>query len=712
MRAMRVGLVWSLLVGAVSAVAAAVVVPTVVSASTYSSAVLADGPTAYWRLDELPGSGSAADSSVGGGNGAGSAGGWQFGIDGAVPGGFAARFSQDWSTVGGAQDFATTSRSVEAWVRQNPGTAGTHPIFWVCKNTSVGGSPMEIVNGRLHATIRGSGGTFSITGSRDVADGAWHHVVATAGEGSLKLYVDGQIEASTGMSGSVNPGGSLDAAIGYRPTSIFDNTKFTGDLDEIAVYPTVLSPGRIAAHYIASGRRPPLLGGPLTADERRGGGSPSQLCPVVCDADPITAPDGEYWRAFDAFEIPARGRSLSWSFSYSSAAAAVDGPLGFGWTHDYGMRVEVAPSGTEATIVEERGSRIQFVQVSGVWQPASPRTLAQLVQNGDGSWRFTRRRGMIFEFDAAGRLARIEDRNGEGLTLAYVGDELSAVTDGQGRALTYAWVDGRIDTVTDPLGRQVSFDYANGELVAHTDVAGGQWQFTYDSSHRVLTTTSPRQSADPTPAVVQNSYDAAGRIDSQTDELSRTTTFDYTTIPGGVVVTDPAGDRVARRYLDGVPIEVVDGYGTADAVTTILEYDTRVARVSRMTSTSAADPAGTTVEYGYDTRGNRTLVRDGLGNEWTSTFNTLDDPITTTDPSGVPTTYTYTAAGNPATVSTPLTGSSPAVSRTVEYHYDDPAHPGDLTGMTDPRGGAVAVRPRHPRTRHRSDRPGRKPVDH
>lgn len=56
------------------------------------------------------------------------------------------------------------------------------------------------------------------------------------------------------------------------------------------------------------------------------------------------------------------------------------------------------------------------------------------------------------------------------------------------------------------------------------------------------------------------------------------------------------------------------------------------------------------------------------------------------DPKGVTTTYTYNSAGNRLTESTPLAGSSPAQTQTITYTYGDSAHPGDVTAVQDPNG--------------------------
>ena len=80
------------------------------------------------------------------------------------------------------------------------------------------------------------------------------------------------------------------------------------------------------------------------------------------------------------------------------------------------------------------------------------------------------------------------------------------------------------------------------------------------------------------------------------------------------------------------------------------------------------------------------MTIDGIGRATVRTFNSLREPLTIKDPIGVTTTYVYDSAGNIQSESTPLVGSSPAVSKTTSYTYGDVSHPGDVTSITDAAG--------------------------
>ncbi|MFJ7153610.1 DNRLRE domain-containing protein [Streptomyces sp. NPDC101118] len=82
-------------------------------------------------------------------------------------------------------------------------------------------------------------------------DNKWHHVVATQGPGGMALYVDGQNKGTLNVTthqayaGYWHVGGDNLASWPNRPTSNF----FAGQLDETAVYPTVLTQAQAQNHY-------------------------------------------------------------------------------------------------------------------------------------------------------------------------------------------------------------------------------------------------------------------------------------------------------------------------------------------------------------------------------------------------------------------------------------------------------------------------------
>jgi RHS repeat-associated protein len=434
-----------------------------------------------------------------------------------------------------------------------------------------------------------------------------------------------------------------------------------------------------------------LIGGPLDWTETLGLCNPAQAQTagsVRSAADPVDAGTGNYSEKFDDLSIPGRGFPLNFSRTYNSRAASTNGPLGFGWTHSYAATVSVA-SGV-ATVRQECGAEVKFNDISGTFVPVAPRVTATLVQNTNGSFTFVRSEQETLQFDSTGRLTALEDRNGYTTTVTYPSPSSMVVTDPAGRILTFTLSSGRITSVTDSSSpsRSVSFTYdSNGDLTEVVDVEGGHMTFTYDSSHRILTKRRPKFYGDtttsPTP-VVTNHYDSSGRVDWQSDELGRTTSFDYTSVANSTKVTDPRANAILYTYRDGVVVSETHGYGASGASTWTFEYDPLTMGVTAVT-----DPLGNVGYRSYDEWGNLLSTLDPLGRRTVHTYDADNDLLTTTDASGVTTTRTYTTDGDLASVSRPLVGTSS--TQTTTYTYGDTSHPGDLTSITDPNGKVTTL---------------------
>ncbi len=78
---------------------------------------------------------------------------------------------------------------------------------------------------------------------------AWTYLVLTKAGTTLTLYVNGTAVASATVTGTVNTSTNI-LAIGRLGSS--NSEYFNGSVDEVAVYASALSAGRIAAHYSAA----------------------------------------------------------------------------------------------------------------------------------------------------------------------------------------------------------------------------------------------------------------------------------------------------------------------------------------------------------------------------------------------------------------------------------------------------------------------------
>lgn len=242
--------------------------------STYSSAVLADGPAAYYRLGETSGT-TAADSSGNGYNGTIS-GTVTLGSPGALPNDTDASMNFGGGMVQTPHDMTNiTALTEEVWVKTTD--AGSwRTLFW----DGGGSAPSFILglsSGYCNQTV---GAPFlylgapnlyvGIHGRTPINDGKWHYLAGVFSGASgqqittsqMKLYVDGvPVPTDACNQGSASANAPISGSGGTRIPYAGD---FNGYLDEAAIYTKALSQTQLTNHIAASGNLPgpPTIGTP------------------------------------------------------------------------------------------------------------------------------------------------------------------------------------------------------------------------------------------------------------------------------------------------------------------------------------------------------------------------------------------------------------------------------------------------------------------
>ena len=232
----------------------------------YAETVNAGVPWAWWRLGEGT-SATMTDATANARNGTTSSSGLTAQQAGAVAGSTATRFD---GTAGCA--VSSTAQvdpevfSLEAWFKTTSGAGGPIAGFMDNAGANLAGS----TNRDRQIYLNGAGvvsfGVLSSglpqvvsSGTGGFDDGAWHHVVATLGPSGQVLYLDGVAVAFSGTTSAQSFTGywhigcqSVSAAWPNYPGSNF----FTGTLDEVAVYNSVLDAPTVQRHF-RSGAAPP-----------------------------------------------------------------------------------------------------------------------------------------------------------------------------------------------------------------------------------------------------------------------------------------------------------------------------------------------------------------------------------------------------------------------------------------------------------------------
>lgn len=354
--------------------------------------------------------------------------------------------------------------------------------------------------------------------------------------------------------------------------------------------------------------------------------------------------------------------------------------------------------------------------------------------------------GLVFAYDGNGRLSTITDAASRQITLSYDATSglLTGVSVPDGRTISYAYTNGRLTSFTDARGEVWTYTYeskgllekeidplqhtvfrnvygTDGRVIEQYDALNNKTTFAWDHATETLTTTDARNNTwkdvyetnvlvkriDALTKETEFAYDTDLNLTSVTGPDDKTTTFDhdangniteavapaslnaekifaYDTMNNVTSVTDGRGKVTAYGY-DG------DGNNTTVTVdgTTIATYtytaegqiaSFRNGRNYTTTYTydddgnleSETDHLGNKTTYEYDDAGRMTSRVEPRGNvqagtpseyEWTYTYNAAGQTLTETTPLGHVTTYVYDDAGN-------RTSATDANNHTTSYTYD------------------------------------------
>ncbi len=127
--------------------------------------------------------------------------------------------------------------------------------------------------------------------------------------------------------------------------------------------------------------------------------------------------------------------------------------------HDFDPRSGV--SGTSANVLLFGGRAVTFQKSGGAWQLQAPTDVAyQLAQNGANYQLLDPTDRRIYTYSAAGLLTKIEDRNGNAITVTQGPFGPATVSDGLGRTLTFTYSNGQLTNVQDQTKRSMTYLYS------------------------------------------------------------------------------------------------------------------------------------------------------------------------------------------------------------------------------------------------------------
>jgi RHS repeat-associated protein len=451
--------------------------------------------------------------------------------------------------------------------------------------------------------------------------------------------------------------------------------------------------------------------------------------------DPVDTATGAFRQ--DEVDLPAPPGAGSATIGRSHTSVGEPGGIfGPGWSSALDEHLELDEDGT-AVLIGQNGQHTVFAR-DGATVDGSRLVLAETI---DG-WSITGPDGSRRAFDEAGQLTGWVQPGAPTTTIQWSGPVPISLSTSSGydvelvddTAYQLVWdpvtetfsseptsgSDGLIDRIVSSDGRQVDYGYELDAREATRLVsvsrphavgqpAGTFGVRTYEWHGAWISTIVDQVDATRTKVVVENTYDAAGRVTHQVTDTGDELDFAYGQKPdpfgvlidadGFTTVTNAAsGDVTVYEYNDiGEVIGVTDA--TGNTTTRSWATDRPDAATSR---------TGVATEYVYDDAERVEAVTETAG-ATTRTVETLtyvtadtspaaltDDRVAThTDEAGVTTTYTYDGSvREPETVSvpcdpdstdpsTPCPGSGKA---TTTYTYFSGSLAGLVESVTDPDG--------------------------
>lgn len=451
-------------------------------------------------------------------------------------------------------------------------------------------------------------------------------------------------------------------------------------------------------------------------------------------------------------ETDRNGNTTSLSYTETGLLETVTDPAGRKLTFAYNTegRVESVkdPMGHTVKYAYENGSLISATEPgesSPRWRfeydPSHRLTKMTDGRGGTTINEYDSSNRVIIQTDPANRTSTFEyapyetmivDRaTGEAIKEVFTeGYEPESVTHGYGSAnattgqFTYDEA-GDLKSVIDGDGHKTQYGYDNmGNRTSMIDAEKDETKWTYNSTHDVLTTTTPegetttikrdshsnpetieRPAPGSTKQTTKYTYNSAGELETMTDPLGRTWKYEYDNEGDRTSETDPEGDKRTWQYNEdsqqagtvsprgnvtggepakyttkierdaqGRPLTITDplGHSTKYTYDANGNLETQTDPNGHKTTytydvdnerTKIEEPNGTITETGYDGTGRVTSQTDGNKHTTKYTRNILEQVTEIADPLGHKTTNEYDAAGN-------LTKLTDAAKRTTTYKYD------------------------------------------
>ena len=381
-------------------------------------------------------------------------------------------------------------------------------------------------------------------------------------------------------------------------------------------------------------------------------------------------------------------------------AASGTGQWTFNWQRRLDPSMSLSMYSPSARALREDGSVLTFRKGPAGWMAVGTKDSVEPSYDANGyitEWKYiVALSGTVERYDAAGKLIRVEERNGRSTVLTYDAKNLlSQVKAASGRSLAFSHdAQGRISSITAPDGAITKYAYnANGMLTTVTWPDNTTRQYVYEDTRFPTALTGVIDEAGVRYATY--AYDDQGRaITSELTAGADRYQFQFQA-NGQTTVLTPDGGSSVYSFLkqNGVllPTGVSAPCPTCGSTAQSTSYDAN----NNPTSKTGYD--GSTTTYVYDALGRETQRIVGAGTADAKTTTTEWDPqqwlVTRVAAPNQIEAFSYDANGNLLSHTVTPTGdangsqafaaaASGSIKRT-DWTYDDSGHVLTATERTD-----------------------------
>lgn len=221
----------------------------------YQARVVADGASAYWPMNEA--SGATLVDNIGTAD-AIATGPLTRGVMGAIGGDPATGFAAGATAGTSSTQAGPRTFTLQAWINTTTTSGGKILGFGTAQSGLSGSYDRHLYldnAGRVFFGVH-PGFVATVNSAAGLNDGKWHQITASLGADGMKLFVDGRqvaaradITSAQDYPGYWRIGGDNVGGWPNQPAS----PALTGSIDEVAIYPSVLTPAAIAAQWTISG---------------------------------------------------------------------------------------------------------------------------------------------------------------------------------------------------------------------------------------------------------------------------------------------------------------------------------------------------------------------------------------------------------------------------------------------------------------------------